>query len=195
MGSTYKYLRLLWRKRSSEEFKEMMREKLIQWRKEPTMIRIDRPTRIDRARALGYRAKPGYVVVRVKVRQGSRQKPRPNRGRRPKRMGTTRITPGKNRRWIAEERVNRKYTNLEVLNSYWVGQDGKHKWFEVILVDPYHPAIQADHRISWIFKRVHKRRVYRGLTSAGKKARGLRNRGKGAEKARPSVRANKRRIK
>ena len=33
----------------------------------------------------------------------------------------------------------RKYPNMEVLNSYWVGQDGKQKYYEVILVDGHHP--------------------------------------------------------
>ncbi len=195
MGSMYKYVRLFWRKRNSEEFKELMKSRLIKWRKEPSITRIERPTRIDRARSLGYKAKQGFVVVRVKIRRGSRRKSRPNRGRRSKRMGTTKITAGKSLRWIAEERAARKYTNLEVLNSYWVGQDGRHKWFEVILVDPVHPQIIKDKNIGWINRSVHRRRVFRGLTSAGKKSRGLRKRGYGAEKARPSVRANKRRIK
>ena len=195
MGSMYKYVRSFWRDRNSEEFKELMKSRLIQWRKQPTVVRIERPTRIDRARSLGYKAKQGFVVVRVKIRRGSRRKSRPNRGRRPKRMGTTRITAGKSLRWMAEERVARKYTNLEVLNSYWVGQDGRHKWFEVILVDPVHSQIINDKDISWINRKVHRRRVFRGLTSAGKKSRGLRGRGYGREKARPSVRAHRRRIK
>ncbi len=195
MGSMYKYVRNFWRDRNSEEFKELMKSRLIQWRKQPTVVRVERPTRIDRARSLGYKAKQGFVVVRVKIRRGSRRKSRPNRGRRPKRMGTTRITAGKSLRWMAEERVARKYTNLEVLNSYWVGQDGRHKWFEVILVDPVHSQIMKDEDINWINRKVHRRRVFRGLTSAGKKSRGLRGRGYGREKARPSVRAHRRRIK
>jgi large subunit ribosomal protein L15e len=53
----------------------------MQWRREPTTTRIDRPTRIDRARSLGYRAKQGFVVVRTKVRRGSRRMSRPIAGR------------------------------------------------------------------------------------------------------------------
>jgi len=78
--------------------------------------------------------------------------------------------------------------NLEVLNSYWVGEDGRYKWFEVILVDRSHPAILSDPQLSQIAKQ--RGRVYRGLTSAGRRARGLRRKGKGAEKIRPSLRAN-----
>ncbi|MCX8153483.1 MAG: 50S ribosomal protein L15e, partial [Candidatus Bathyarchaeota archaeon] len=116
------------------------------------------------------------------------RKQRPRSGRRPKRMGVAKFKPAKSLRLIAEERVARKFPNLEVLNSYWVGEDGRSKWFEVILVDPNHPAIKADKDVNWIIEKQHKRRVFRGLTSAGKKVRSLRRKGKGAEKVRPSKR-------
>jgi ribosomal protein L15E len=48
-------------------------------------------------------------------------------------MGKNRITPAKSLQRIAEERASVKYPNMEVLNSYWVGHDGRQKWFEVIL--------------------------------------------------------------
>ncbi len=172
----------------NESFKQLRIQRIKKWRKEGSVVRIDKPTRLDRARRLGYKAKPGYIIVRSRVRRGSRRRPRPNRGRRTKRMGTTRITGRKSRQWMAEERAARRYPNLEVLNSYWVGEDGMYKWFEVILVDPYHPAIANDHRINWISTNKHKGRVFRGKTSAGQKSRGLRRKGKGAEKIRPSLR-------
>jgi large subunit ribosomal protein L15e len=78
---------------------------------------------------------------------------------------------------------------MEVLNSYWVGSDGRHQYFEVILVDPHHPSVLADPSLSWIADPANRGRAFRGLTSAGKKGRGLRARGKGAEKVRPSRRA------
>jgi large subunit ribosomal protein L15e len=46
-----------------------------------------------------------------------------------------------------------------------------------------------DPKIGWIAEKQHRSRVYRGLTSAGKKGRGLRWKGKGAEHARPSIKA------
>ena len=49
--------------------------------------------------------------------------------------------------------------------------------------------------INWIKNRQHKARAYRGLTSAGRKSRGLRNKGKGAEKMRPSLKVNRNRGK
>jgi len=67
-----------------------------------------------------------------------------------------------------------------VLNSYWVAQDGKHKYFEVILVDPHHPAVVHDTELQWILKQ--NQRAMRGKTSAAKKSRGLKTRGKGSEK-------------
>jgi len=93
-------------------------------------------------------------------------------------------------RSVAEERVGRKLGSLRVLNSYWVAQDATFKFFEVILVDPSHNAIRNDPRINWLAKPVHKHRELRGLTSAGKKARGLRVRGHRDNKSRPSRWAN-----
>jgi large subunit ribosomal protein L15e len=75
---------------------------------------------------------------------------------------------------IAEERAAKRFPNLEVLNSYWAGEDGQHKWFEVILVDVHHPAVRNDVDVNWLCARSQKGRVFRGLTSAGKKMRGLR---------------------
>ena len=170
----YHYIAQLWKRPYEGEMLELMKQRLIKWRREPAVIRIDKPTRLDRARALGYKAKPGFVVVRVRVRKGGLRKPRPNKGRRPKRMGVYGYAPAKSIRLIAEERAARKYPNLEVLNSYYVGEDGNYKWYEVILVDPHHPAICNDPDIKWICEKQHRGRVFRGLTSAGKKMRGLR---------------------
>ena len=50
----------------------------------------------------------------------------------------------------AEERVARKYPNLEVIGSYWVWEDGISKWFEIILVDPDSPSIKTDKDMGWI---------------------------------------------
>jgi large subunit ribosomal protein L15e len=104
-------------------------------------------------------------------------------------MGVTKYKPAKSLRMIAEERTARKFPNLEVLNSYWIWEDGRYKWFEVILVDPNHPVIQSDKNINWICETSHRGRVFRGLTSSGKEVRGLRNKGRGAEKFRPSRKA------
>ncbi|MEM3727717.1 MAG: 50S ribosomal protein L15e [Candidatus Bathyarchaeia archaeon] len=185
----YKYIAEAWKKPEESFVKELMRKRLIEWRKEPAIVRVEKPTRLDRARKLGYKAKQGFIIVRVRVRRGGLRKQRPRSGRRPKRMGVKKYKPAKSLRLIAEERAARKFPNLEVLNSYWVGEDGRFKWFEVIMVDPHHPAVKAYKDINWICQKQHKGRVFRGLTSAGKKVRGLRKKGRGAEKARPSRKA------
>lgn len=193
MEMAYKYIAEAWKKPEKSFVKEIMRERLIEWRKQSVIGRIEKPTRLDKARKLGYKAKQGFVMVRVRVRRGGLRKVRPKAGRRPKRMGVKKFKPAKSLRLIAEERAARKFPNLETLNSYWVGEDGRSKWFEVIMVDPNHPAIKSDENINWICEKQHKRRVFRSLTSAGKKVRALRTRGKGSEKVRPSRKAVQRR--
>lgn len=146
----YRYLKEAWKTPKDSYIKEVMQQRAIVWRREPSTVRIDKPTRLDRARSLGYKAKHGVIVVRTRVRRGGRRKIRPVLGRRQKRMGVKKFTPAKSKRLIAEERTARKYPNLEVLNSYWVWQDGRYKWYEVILVDPNHPAIKSDKDLGWI---------------------------------------------
>jgi large subunit ribosomal protein L15e len=186
MPTAYKHMNETWVEEQKER-SDIVRSRLIIWRKQGTMVKLDRPTRLGRARSLGYKAKQGYVIVRVKTGRGPREKVRPNKGRKPRSMGVTKYTPQKSRRWIAEERVGRKYPNMRVLNSYWVGNDHRWLWHEVILVDPNHPVIYNDPNINWICDPTQKGRDSRGLTSAGKRSRGLRNKGRGAEKVRPSL--------
>jgi large subunit ribosomal protein L15e len=185
----YKYIAKAWKKPEASFVKELMWQRAMEWRKQPTVHSIERPTRLDRARKLGYKAKQGFVIARVRVRRGGLRKIRPRSGRRPKRMGVAKYKPAKSMRLIAEERAAKKFPNLEVLNSYWIWEDGRFKWFEVIMVDPSHPVIKSDKDINWICEEVHHGRAFRGLTSAGKEVRGLHHKGRGAEKVRPSRRA------
>ena len=186
-----KYVKDLWKKPKAN-MPEAYKDRIIAIRKEPVTVRLERPTRIDRARSLGYRAKQGIFVVRQRVIRGGHTRPDIKKGRRTKHSGQTKNL-SKNYQSIAEERVQRKYHNCEILNSYSLMKDGRHYWFEVIVVDRSHPAIKKDKQLAWIA--TSKKRVLRGKTSAGKKARGLRNKGKGAEKVRPSMRAHNRRAK
>ncbi len=192
--SLYKQVRELW-KQPKANMPELWRERLIQWRKENSTVKLERPTRIDRARSLGYKAKQGFVIVRQRVLRGGHTRPQgTKKGRRPKHF-RQRMSLRKNYQQIAEERTQRKFVNLIVLNSYYVAEDGKYYWYEIILVDPSHPVIISDQKINWICSGKHSDRVFKGKTSAGQKGRGLRgNRGKGAEKARPSRRAHARRL-
>jgi len=146
----YSYMQRAWRRPGDSYVEELMRERVIRWRRQPSIARMERPTRLDRARRLGYKAKKGFVIARVRIRRGGRRKPRPRMGRRPKRMGVSKYTPAKSLKLIAEERAARKFPNLEVLNSYWVWEDGTSKWFEIIMVDPHNPSIRSDKNVGWI---------------------------------------------
>lgn len=188
--SMYAYVREAWKRPDRSEVKGLLWERLQVWRREASIVRVEHPTRIDRARSLGYKAKQGIVVVRVKVRRGGRRKPRYTRGRRTAHTGMRRITPAKSLQRMAEERASRKFPNMEALNSYWVGEDGRSKWFEVIMVDGHHPSIKSDRNLAWIANPVHRGRAERGKTSAGLKGRGMQTRGRGTEKTRPSIRSH-----
>ena len=185
----YHYLRQAWKKPD----KKILRERMIEWRKSEVFTKVDKPLRLDRARALGYKDKKGFVIIRIRVKRGGHKRPRPNKGRRSKRLHT-RKNLKMNYKWIAEQRASRKYKNLEVLNSYQIGKDGINYFFEVILVDTNKPEIKNDKKLNWICKPQHKKRAMRGLTSAGKKSRGLRNKHP-TSKVRPSVRAGGRKGK
>ncbi len=185
----YHYIKQAWKRPD----KKILRERMIEWRKDGTLTKVDKPLRLDRARALGYKDKKGFIIIRAKIKRGGHRRPRPNKGRRSKRMHT-RKTLGMNYQWIAEQRAAKKFTNLEVLNSYKLGKDGIHYFYEIILVDPSKPEIKSDKNVNWIGKGANTKRPMRGLTSAAKKSRGLRN--KGPElKVRPSLRAHNRKGK
>ena len=117
------------------ELREWLRRSSIGWRREPTVRRLARPTRIDRARRLGYKAKPGMVVVRVRVRRGGARKTRPVSGRRQKALGVSKFTRSISLQRIAENRAARRYPNLAIINSYYLYADGRNLWFEVLLQD------------------------------------------------------------
>jgi len=193
--STYRYMARSFRQTLGDEGAGLRHERLLAWRREHSVTRLERPTRLDRARAVGYRAKGGFVIVRVRVRRGGQGKRAIIAGRRPKHKGILKMTLSKSLRRIAEERAQKHYPNLEVLNSYWLGEDGKQKFYEVIIVDPDHPEILADPKIAWIAAPAQRGRVYRGLTSAGTEGRGLRWSGKGTERFRPSRARNRRDVR
>lgn len=181
-----KYIKELYKK--PEQLKKVFFKRLIEWRKQPAVIRLEKPTRIDRARSLGYKAKRGYVVVRVRVKRGGRKRPRFMGGRRSKHMRRRKIV-GKSYQWIAEERAARKFKNCEILNSYPIAKDGIYYWVEVILLDKI--IVRNYPQMEWVGD--SKGRVFRGKTAAGKRSRGiLTKKGRGAEKLRPSLRAHKR---
>ena len=192
----HQHIRNVWKQPKANLPPRYRVARMADWRREPVFQRIERPTRLDAARRVGYKAKQGIVLVRTRVRRGGLRKGKVHMKRKPSKAGVKKITMAKSIQRIAEERTSRHYPNLEVLNSYWVGEDGKNKFYEIVLVDPSHPAIKSDKDLRWVAEgSSHRGRAHRGKTSAGKRGRGLHNKGKGAEKLRPSLKANKNRGK
>lgn len=165
----YQFIRDAWKKPD----KIAMRERTIDWRASESIVKVDHPLRLDKARALGYKAKNGFLIVRIRIERGGRRRPRPRKGRQGKKL-TVRKVLSMSYRLVAEQRVARKFQNLAVLNSYEIGKDGQHYFYEVILVDPSVPEIQSDKNLKWLFVKNNQKKVFRGLTSAGRKSRGLR---------------------
>ncbi len=177
----YHYIQKAWKKPDEET----LRNRMTEWRKTGVFTRVEKPLRLDKARALGYQDKKGIVVIRVRIGRGGHKRTRPNKGRRSKRMHT-RKTLKMNYKWIAEQRTQRKYKNLEVLNSYQIGKDGMNYFYEVILADSKRPEIKSDRKLNWLAKEKNKKRAMRGLTSSAIKSRGLRHHSK--KKKRPNIR-------
>ncbi|ETN80776.1 hypothetical protein RB195_001285 [Necator americanus] len=174
MGA-YKYMQEIWRKKQSDAMRYLLRIRTWQYRQLSAVHRVSRPTRPEKARRMGYRAKQGYVIYRVRVRRGNRKRP-VTKGQtygKPKTHGVNELKFARSKQAIAEDRAGRRLGSLRVLNSYWVGEDSTYKFYEVILIDPFHKAIRRNPDTQWITKPVQKHRELRGLTSAGKKSRGL----------------------
>ena len=189
MGA-YKFMEELYKHKQSDVLRFLLRVRCWEYRHLPAIYRCPRPTRPDKARRMGYKAKQGFVIYRVRVRRGGRKRP-VNKGQvygKPKHQGINHLKNIRGLRNIAEERAGRKLGGLRVLNSYWVNQDSTYKYYEIILVDPAHKAIRRDPRINWICEAPQKHREMRGLTSAGKHSRGLRKSGIGTKQLRGSRR-------
>ena len=95
---------------------ENFRNKIIKWRAEPSVNRIERPTNIARARELGYKAKQGIIVARVRIVKGRRMREKNRGGRKPSKSGRF-FSMHKSFQSMAEERAARKFINCEALNS------------------------------------------------------------------------------
>ena len=130
MGA-YKYMRQSYQKTFATK-NPVMRNRLIAWHKEHTLVRVDTPTNIIRARSLGYKATKDFIIVRVRISKGKRVRRRADLGRKP---GKNRkeVNPGAPLGYYAEVKASRKFNNLEVVGVYFVGMTGTDKYFEVIM--------------------------------------------------------------
>ena len=133
----------VWLKMLKENPMEL-RQRAVIWRNQNALTRVEKPSRIARARRLGYKAKQGIIVVRMRVGTGGMRKQRPRGGRRPKHLGVTKIKADVSMKQVSERRVLERYPNMKLLGSYFLYKDGMHYWFEIILADPSHPRIAKD---------------------------------------------------
>ncbi len=136
----------VWLKMLKENPMEL-RQRAVIWRNQNALTRVEKPSRIARARRLGYKAKQGIIVVRMRVGTGGMRKQRPRGGRRPKHLGVTKIKADVSMKQVSERRVLERYPNMKLLGSYFLYKDGMHYWFEIILADPSHPRIAKDKEI------------------------------------------------
>ncbi|MGI0141193.1 MAG: 50S ribosomal protein L15e [Candidatus Micrarchaeales archaeon] len=189
MGA-YKYIKQSFEKSYKERAPEL-KARISEWRQEGAVVRLDGPTNVARARELGYKAKQGVVVARVKVPKGLSKRQKPVRGRKPSKYGRY-YAFAKSLQARAEEKAARKFDNCELLNSYYVGEDGEYKFFETILVDKSSASVKNDPQYAQVISQT--KRVYRGLSSAGRRHRGIIRKTFGTNLNRPSVRAARRNI-
>ena len=165
----------MYRKKQSDVMRFLLRVRTWQYRQLSAIHRAPRPTRPDKARRLGYRAKQGVVIYRVRVRRGGRKRPVPKGATygKPTNQGVNSLKFQRSLQSTAEERAGRKCGGLRVLSSYWVGEDSTYKFFEIIMVDPAHKAVRRDPSLNFMCAANKKHREMRGLTSASRKSRGL----------------------
>ena len=130
----YKYVRksfALSMKKRSDAFKARVRK----WRGGKTVDRAENPSNPLRARELGYKATKDFVVAIVRISRGKRRRRQADLGRKPAKNRKF-VEPGRELKWFAEQKASRRFSNLEVINSYLAGVDGQYKYFEVILHNP-----------------------------------------------------------
>lgn len=166
---------------------QIYKDRITRWRADPPIKRIEKPTNIAKARQVGYKAKEGVIVVRVRVKGGKKKKEAVGGGRKPSKSGRF-FSISKSTQSIAEDRAARRFPNTEVLNSYFIGSAGSDRFFEIILLDRASSSILSDPNYRGVVEQ--KGRSYRGLTYSGRKHRGIAVKGYGTIKRRPSKRSN-----
>lgn len=103
MGA-YRYMQEIYRKKQSDAMRYLLRIRVWQYRQLTKMHRAPRPTRPDKARRLGYKAKQGFVIYRIRVRRGGRKRPVPKGCTygKPKSHGVNKLKPYRGIQSIAE---------------------------------------------------------------------------------------------
>ena len=129
--------------------------------------------RPDEARRLGFKAKQGYVIYRIRVRHGGYKRPVPKGATfgKPVSHGVNQLQFARSLQSAAEERTGRHRGALRLLNPYWVGEESTYQFFEVILIDPFHTAIRRNPDPWWTTKPVHNHEEIRGWRLQAERAR------------------------
>ena len=70
----YRQVGETWQKVFREKSGDIL-QRAVLLRRGPTMERIERPSRLDKARMYGYKAKEGVVVIRIRVAAGGMRRP------------------------------------------------------------------------------------------------------------------------
>uniref|UniRef100_M3Y4Z9 Ribosomal protein L15 n=1 Tax=Mustela putorius furo TaxID=9669 RepID=M3Y4Z9_MUSPF len=161
-----KYIQELWRKKQSGVMHFLLRVHCWQYPqlcRAPPHAANSPPKPADKAHGLGPKAKQGYVIYQIHHSGPKRLRPRAS----PSHHGANQLRFPRSLQWAAEEPTGCHCGSLRVLNSYWVGKDSRYKFFEVILIDPFHKAMRRNPDT----KSAHKHRMTQGLTSAGHQSR------------------------
>ena len=150
-ASMYKYVAETWQKALRDK-DPSVKGRLVAWRRGPRVVRLEHPARLDRARKVGYKAKQGFVVVRVRISRGGIRIKRPVAGRRSKHLGVLRIKGQLPEAGVVAGRIKERYPNMKVLGSYFLMEDGMYRWFEAVLVDTNHPSVKADKELQQLLQ-------------------------------------------
>ncbi len=146
----------------------IMRKRGIEFRNEErAVVKVDHPTNLVSARSVGYKAKQGIFVVRVRVRKGTGTHHRPKNKRRPKRQGKNKLSRRLSTQAMSEQKASKYYENAEALGSYKIAEDGKWHYFEVVLADRTAPSVVNDKNLKWLSSGTARGRAERGKTYAG----------------------------
>ena len=63
----YKYVSELWRKKQSDVMRFLQRVRCWEYRQHPSIVRVNHPTRPDKARRLGYKAKQVRKYAKISL--------------------------------------------------------------------------------------------------------------------------------
>ena len=89
---------------------QLLKQRIVAWRKESPVQRVEKPTNVARARSLGYKDKQGVVIARVRVDRGLSKRRKIQAGRKPSKSGRF-YAFRKSLQARAEERASNRFSN------------------------------------------------------------------------------------